>query len=164
MKEKGKHSSVYLIGPLAIKLFRKGMSKNASKEWNILKRLKKTGLAPIPYLKLGRLVVMSRIKGKRVGDMSGGEIKTHTKKFLLALNTLDKMNIMKDENHRPKKHFMVYYGRVKLIDFERSKEGHGNVTQFLSYLRHFYPGIEKFGKNYKKTLDLKPILKFIGPK
>jgi hypothetical protein len=36
------------------------------------------------------------------------------------------------------------------------------VTQFLQFLRRFYPGITELGKKYSETLDPKPILEVTG--
>ena len=160
--KRGKHSRVWFLGPLALKFFHKEFLANSKKEYKYLKLLKEYKLAPTPYFRIGRLIAMSKIKGRVIKDFTPDEVKLSAKDFLLALHQLDQLDIMKEENHRPHKHFFITKDGVRLIDFERAKKGHGNVTQFLSYLKHFYPDITKLGKKYKKTLDLKPILKFIA--
>ncbi|MBR9680227.1 MAG: hypothetical protein GOU98_00185 [Candidatus Altiarchaeota archaeon] len=162
--KRGKHSKVWFLGPLAFKIFNKGFLLNAKKEYKSLRILKKYKLAPTPYFRIGRLIAMSKINGRVIKDFTPDEVKLSAKDFLLALHQLDKLDLMKEESHRPHKHFFLTKDGVRLIDFERTKKGHGNVTQFLSYLKHVYPNITKLGKKYKETLDLKPILKFIARK
>ncbi len=162
MVVKGRHASVWLVGPLAVKFFKKGMEKNARKEFQALRVLERFKIAPRPYLLFGRVLVMSRVRGRRIRDMTAGEVRRYAPEFLKALHTLDRLGIMKEESHRPGKHFYRTRGGVCLIDFERSHPGRGNVTQFLQFLNRFYPGITRLGKKYKESLDLRPILEFIG--
>ncbi len=156
--ERGKHSKVYLIGPFAIKIFKKGFEKNASKEWKFLNLLKPYNFAPKPYFKLGRLLVMERINLKPIGKASFEEFAPYIPLFLKALETLDKLGIQKEECHRPNKHFLFGKGKVKLIDFERShfsKKTH-NVTQFLAFLAKFDSRFREIARNYsrEKVLEL----------
>ncbi|MBR9689740.1 MAG: hypothetical protein GOV01_02515 [Candidatus Altiarchaeota archaeon] len=164
MRHEGKHSSVWLVGPFAIKIFKEHMSKNTEKEWKFLKQLKPLGFAPTPYFKIGSVIVMSRVKGLSIKQMSDDEIRLSARYFLHALHQLDELKIMKEESHRPHKHFILTKKGVKLIDFERAKKGKGNVTQFLMFLNRFYPGIIRLGKAYKTTLKLAPIIDFIDSK
>ena len=164
MRKKGKHSTVFLLGGFAIKIFSREVGVNAQKEFRVLKKIKKFAFAPKPYFRLGRVVIMERVNGKNFKEMREQEIRRKVPEFLLALNKLDKLRINKGENHRPLKHFIVTKNGIKLIDFERANEGSHNVTQFLSYLNKFYFGIIKLGKKYRKNLDLRPILKFISAK
>lgn len=138
------------------------MAGNARKEYGALRTVWHLNVAPRPFFRAGRLLVMSRVRGRRIRDMSDPEARQHAPEFLKALHGLDKLNIMKEESHRPDKHFFRTRGGVRLIDFERSHPGRGNVTQFLQFLNRYYPGITRFGPAYKKTLDLEPIIKFIG--
>jgi predicted Ser/Thr protein kinase len=160
---RGKHSSVYLVGPLALKIFKPGFMVNARKEWKFLRRLRGTGLAPRPYLHLGRIIVMERIRGKPVRDMTPAELRASAPAFLCALHLLDLLGIQKEECHRPNRHFIMTSRGVRLIDFERARERAkpSNVTQFLQALGPIFPKIRKRGKKYKKDYDLAPILKFI---
>lgn len=161
--ERGKHASVLLVGGLALKWFRPGFAANAAKEFRYLKQLEPYGMAPRPFFRLGRLLAMERVRGRRVRDMDDGEVRGAAPEFLRALHLLDRLGIKKEECHRPDKHFwMTPGGRVKLIDFERAHPGDGNVTQFMHFLRRFYPGITDLGPAYKRTKDLKPVLDFIG--
>ena len=161
--ERGKHSKVWLVGPLAIKIFKTGFASNARKEWAFLQKLRSTGIAPRPYLRVGRTVLMERIRGKTVRKMAPDELKSSAPLFLKALHLLDKLKIQKEECHRPNRHFILTPRGVRLIDFERAreKERPSNVTQFLQALDRVFPNIRKLGKTYKSTHDLAPILKFI---
>jgi len=159
---RGKHASVLLVGPFAVKWFVRGMAGNARKEYAVLKAIRHLGIAPRPCFRLGRLLVRFQVRGRQVRDMSDGELRRHAPAFLKALHELDKLNIMKEESHRPDKHFFWTRGGPRLIDFDRAHPGRGNVTQFLQFLNRVYPGITRLGAGYKKTLDLEPILKFIG--
>ncbi len=160
---KGRHSKVYLVGPLAVKIFKPGLEANALKEWKFLRKLRRTGIAPIPYFKLGRMVAMERIYGKPVRMMTPAEFKASAPAFLKALHILDRLSIQKEECHRPDKHFIKTAGGVRLIDFERAREKArpSNVTQFLQALDSAFPGIAGFGRQYKSDYDLAPILGFV---
>ncbi|MBR9681284.1 MAG: hypothetical protein GOV00_00610 [Candidatus Altiarchaeota archaeon] len=160
---RGKHSQVLLLGPFAIKIFKPNMKLNTKKEWYFLRLLQKKGIAPRPYLKVGRFVVMERIKGTPVREMSAEIFKQHAVDFVEALHTLDMMGVQKEECHRPNRHFILTQKGIRLIDFERSKlrKAPSNVTQFLQFLNLHFPGIRKLGKPYKKTYQLAPIVSFI---
>jgi len=162
--KKGRHSDVYFIGNLAIKIFKPGFEKNASKEYRILKKLKPHNFSPVPYLKFGRIVIMSRLRGIPLKDFLPDEVRRLAIPYLRIMFLLDSLEIMKEENHRPLKHFIITRKGPKLIDFERSHKGTGNVTQFMSYLNRFFPGIIEFGPIYKREMKLKPIIDFISSK
>ncbi len=161
MIAKGRHATVLLSGKLAVKVFRRGLERNAEKEMRYLKQLEPYGIAPRPLFLRGRVLVMERIEGRPVRDMSPQEVRQHAPGFLRALALLDRLGIKKEESHRPGKHFFWTCRGPRLIDFERAHEGTGNVTQFLAFLRHYFPGIERLGRAYKKTGDLQPLLDFI---
>lgn len=152
-----------MAGPLALKVFKPELAANAGKEWRFLNHLRGTGLAPRPYLKLGRLVVMERLRGTLIKDMEPPAVIGHAPAFLQALHQLDTMGIQKQECHRPHKHFWLTPGGIKLLDFERAyfKDRPSNVTQFLNYLEHFMPGIRELGRAYKSNYDLEPVLAFV---
>ena len=160
---RGKHSRIYFIGPLVVKFFNPGLELNVEKEWRILSRLKPTGYAPRPYLKFRRMVVMERIRGKPIRDMTPVEVKVFAPEFLEAMYVLDKLGIQKEECHRPDKHFIKTLFGPRLIDFERARESKkpSNVTQFLQFLDRYFPGIKKLGRNYKKSYQIQPILEFM---
>lgn len=162
MKLKGRHSSVFLIGRFAVKFFRREVRANAKKEFQVLRRIEKFGFSPKPFFRMGGMVVMSRVNGKPVNKMTPDEVRVNAPVFLNVLYILDQMNIKKEECHRPDKHFMISGGKPVLIDFERSHEGRGNVTQFLAFLEKFFPGIAKLGSEYKRTLDIRPVMEFIS--
>lgn len=162
MVMKGKHSNVFLFGRFAIKRFHKGFEMNAVKEFDALKRLRKYKLAPHPYFLWGRTLVMSRVDGKPIKDMTKHEVVSLAPEFLKALYILDVLKIKKEESHRPSKHFFKTKDGIQLIDFERSHPGTGNVTQFLAFLERYFKGITKLGKQYKQDEDLDKILKFIA--
>jgi len=151
---------VFLLGPVAIKIFKKGLEKNAEKEWKFLNILKPYSIAPKPFFKFGRVVVMERIKGKPMREMSKEEIKKFAPEFLRALSILDKLGIQKEECHRPNKHFIMTSKGVKLIDFERAhfKKNPSNVTQFLSFLSNFYENALELAKKYKKERDIEKVI------
>ena len=162
MVMKGKHSRVFFFGGVAIKLFKKGFNKNAKKEFRALKNLKKHKIAPRPYFLLGRALVMSKVSGTPIKDMTPSEVRTLAPDFLDAMHLLDKLGIKKEESHRPLKHFFKTKEGIMLIDFERSHPGTGNVTQFLTFLERHFKGISKLGKQYKQDGDLGKILEFIA--
>jgi len=159
---KGKHSSVFLFGRFAIKRFHKGFERNAAKEFDALKRLRKYKLAPRPYVLFGRTLIMSRVRGKPIKDMTRHEVMSLAPDFLKALHILDVLKIKKEESHRPLKHFFKTKKGIRMIDFERSHPGTGNVTQFLAFLERYFKGITKLGKRYKQNGDLDKILEFIA--
>ena len=162
MVEKGKHSRVFLLGGIAVKRFNRGFLPNAKKELAYLRALKPHGIAPRPYFRIGRFLVMSRVRGRPVRELSPGEIKATAPDFLRALCLLDKLGIKKEESHRPLKHFFKTDDGIKLIDFERAHSGAGNVTQFLTFLERYYKGISGLGRQYKKDGDVEKIISFIA--
>ena len=159
---KGKHSRVFLLGGIAVKVFRKGFGANAKKEFSALKRLEKYKIAPRPYFLCGRTLFMSRVHGTPIKDMAPDEVKSLAPDFLKAMHLLDRLGIKKEESHRPLKHFFRTHKGIMLIDFERSHPGTGNVTQFLTFLERHFKGISKLGRQYKKDGDLNKILEFIA--
>ncbi len=154
--ERGRHADVFLIGPIAIKIFRKGFEGNAEKEWRFLKLLEPYKIAPKPYFKIGRVIVMERIRGKSFAEMSDEEIKKHFPAFLRILLLLDRLGIKKEECHRPGKHFIITGKGPKLIDFERAhlSKKPGNVTQFLSFLSRYNENFREVAKKYKRSGEL----------
>jgi putative serine/threonine protein kinase len=160
MRQRGRHSAVFLAGGFAVKVFKREVRANAKKEFDVLRRIQKFGFAPRPFFRIGGIIVMSRVNGKPVRKMTPDEIKVAAPLFLNALYVLDQMGIKKEESHRPDKHFLICNGKPVLIDFERAHEGRGNVTQFLAFLEKFFPGIAKLGSEYKRTLDIRPIMEF----
>ncbi len=150
--ERGRHASVILLGPFAVKIFKRGLEENARKEWFFLRYLRKFGFAPRPYFRFGRIIVMERIWGKNFRQMTEEEIKRHARGFLEILRRLDDLGIQKEECHRPDKHFIVSSRGLRLIDFERAhfSKKPSNVTQFLAYLSRFYTNAIDVAKRYRK--------------
>ncbi|HDR53712.1 MAG TPA: hypothetical protein ENN60_03545 [archaeon] len=162
----GKHSRVLLAGPLAFKLLNPGFRANARKEARFLRQLRSTGMAPRFYFRLGRLLVMERIQGTPVRNMTPDQVRQTAPLFLKVLHQLDGLGIQKEEAHRPDKHFIHTPQGVRLLDFERARKNErpSNVTQFVNFLDRYFPGIRKLGHAYKSSYDLKPLLEFIRAK
>jgi len=122
--------------------------------------LKPYGIAPKPYLKIGRIVIMERVEGKPIMDMDEEEIRKAAPQFLRALAILDRIGVQKEECHRPHKHFLLSEGGVKLIDFERAhfKKKPSNITQFLSFLSKFFDNAIALAKRYEKERDIEKVI------
>jgi len=157
---RGRHADVLLIGPFAVKIFRRGLEKNAEKEWRVLKLLEKYRIGPKPYLKIGRVIVMERIRGRQIRDMSEEEIRAYAKDFLKVLHLLDELGIQKEECHRPDKHFFITPEGVRLIDFERAHftENPHNVTQFLAYLSRYFRNVRELAEMYRRERNIEKVI------
>ena len=147
---RGRHSKVLLAGGLAIKVFKKGFLANAKKEWQFLKLLKKHRIAPKPVARIGRIVVMERVKGTEICRLDDAGLLEHLADFLEPLILLDRLGIKKEECHRPDRHFLLTERGVRLIDFERAhfSKRPGNTTQFLAYLEKRLGLKDRIGKEY----------------
>ena len=105
------------------------------------------------------------------------KVKEVLKKVFDQCHALDKMNVDKEEMHRPYKHIIVKGNNPVMIDFERANYSKKpkNVTQFLQFINsgRFSNVLKKKGfkinkkeiikesKRYKRTKDKEIIKKII---
>ena len=152
--QRGRHSTVYLLGKYAVKQFHERFRYNFLKEVKFLTLLQPFFFTPKLYFIdfTSRKIVMERLKGKRLEDAFS---KRTVERALEACFILDSMGIEKQEMNHPEKHIIVS-DDVYFIDFERSrfKSRPSNLTQFSVYLRRFGINIEKrLLKNYKISMN-----------
>ena len=152
---KGKHSTVFVKGKVARKVFQPEFRLNFWKEARFLAALQPFHFVPRLYAIIPEklTVEMEFVKGRTIGEViragDGEEIKLTALKTAEVCRTLDLLGIQKEEMNHPVKHVIVgwscgdaeqnseqKYPNVKLIDFERAKETGkpSNLTQFVIYL------------------------------
>ena len=155
---KGKHSTVFVKGDVARKVFQPEFRLNFWKEARFLAALQPFHFVPRLYAIIPEklTVEMEFVKGRTIGEIiragDRDEIKLTALKTAEICRTLDLLGIQKEEMNHPDKHVIVgwssqdseqikqtghtRYPNVKLIDFERSKESGrpSNLTQFIIYL------------------------------
>jgi len=122
------------------------------------------------------------VEGEFIGDFINGATKKGVLKIfcdvLKQCNEMDKMKIDKEEMHHPYKHILVFKGKQTMIDFERTHKTKKpkNVTQFLQFIGSGYIDMDlrkkriymnrkiliRIAREYKHSLDIKPVLKFIN--
>ncbi len=137
---RGKHSTVYVRGDRAIKVFKEGLSYNFWKEVSFLSYLQPWKFVPKLYSidpeKLS--VEMEFIKGKNLRELRKS-CKLEADLLISCLDvcrTLDKLLIQKEEMNNPEKHVIFVKNKPYFIDFERAviTSKPSNVTQFISYI------------------------------
>lgn len=150
MKEKfysqGKRSLVYLGTLNGKKVIIKRIKSNTKainsikKEAYWLKKLEKYKFSP-KLIKQGKnYVVIEFIQGEKILDFLEKANKADSLKVISRIinicKALDKLNITKQEMHKPLKHILVYKNNPRFIDFERSKfsKKPKNLTQFCQFL------------------------------
>ena len=161
-KIKGRHSTVYVLGSRAVKVFRKDLSYNFWKEVAFLSYLQPRGFVPRIYaLQPSSLsITMEYIDGESIGELAKSG-KLSLKMVIDCVDVcriLDTLMIQKEEMSKPEKHIIFRGGKPYFIDFERSviTPKPANVTQFMSYLmKKFKIKSELAGliKEYKKKFD-----------
>ncbi len=159
---KGKHSTVYVRGNRAVKVFKEGLSYNFWKEVSFLSYLQPWKFVPKLYSidpeKLS--VEMEYIKGKNLKDLRKTR-KLEADLLISCLDicrTLDKLLIQKEEMNNPEKHIIFVENKPYFIDFERAVITYkpSNVTQFVSYIirvTNLDFEIVSEVKNYRKKFD-----------
>jgi len=143
----GKHSVVIAFPQLKIvlKIFQKGLEKNAEREYHILRYLANKGLnIPKPYTLLlidYPILIREYIRGKHFKQFLEEATLDQIRKILLELlkqcHLLDVNRVFLDELSNPTKNVIVTPSLdVYIIDFERAVKDseRSNVTQFLGYL------------------------------
>jgi len=139
---RGKHSTVYVEGDVAVKVFKPQFRYNFWKEVRYLTVLQSQGFVPKIYgFQPDELrIEMEFVRGLpireflKVGEEE--EIRRVLMRSLDICHRLDRMRLQKEEMNHPGKHIIVRDGEVVFIDFERSYDtpNPSNVTQFVSYL------------------------------
>jgi len=95
------------------------------------------------------------------------KIKSVLKKVFQQCFEMDQMGINKEEMHHPRKHIIVKYPKVTLIDFERTHqtEKPKNVTQFTQFVSSIRSlskkKMQKLAQTYKKEMTEKNLKKII---
>ncbi len=147
---KGKHSTVFVKGGVARKVFHPEFRLNFWKEARFLVALQPFHFVPRLYAIIPEklTVEMEFVEGKTIGELvrTGNidELKITALRTAEICRTLDVLGIQKEEMNHPDKHVILSWDvkggeervNVKLIDFERSKESGkpSNLTQFIVYL------------------------------
>ena len=155
-----------------------GRIANESK-W--LKKLNNCGIGPKVVLANKHFFAYNFVEGDFIAEFINKSTKKGVKKIfadiLKQCHKLDRMKIDKEEMHRPYKHILVKNSKPVMIDFERTHKSKKpkNVTQFLQFISSTYlemPLREKriymnkktmirIAKDYKKSMEIKPVLEFI---
>jgi len=105
-----------------------------------LKKLEKYKFSPKLIKQRKYYVVMEFIHGEKILDFLEKANKSDSLKIISKIidicRTLDKLNITKQEMHKPIKHILIYKNNPRFIDFERSKfsKKPKNLTQFCQFL------------------------------
>jgi HemK-related putative methylase len=146
-----------------------------------LKRLNKKKIGPRLLYSEKDFFIMEFVDGKRIFDYAEHANKKQIKSVLAKVfeqcYQLDKININKEEMHRPYKHIIIKNNKPSMIDFERANYSRKpkNVTQMFQFinsgrfrnllikkgLKINKKNIIKMSKIYKKTLDKKIIEKIL---
>ncbi|MEM4396284.1 MAG: methyltransferase [Candidatus Woesearchaeota archaeon] len=169
------YSGIFNNIKVAVKIFKE--KSNWEKEINYLIRLQKYEFV-VKVLDYGENYIIEEfidgISFDKICKMfdnkeiSEDVFRNYLRKLLEIAYLLDCENVKKEEFTRPYKNVFLVDGRFKLIDFERAKEGIGNVNQFVSFLINRYGDLINnkeeiilLLKNYKKNKDLNLIMSFI---
>lgn len=139
--------------------------KNIRKEAEILEKVNSKGIGP-KLIKYGEdFLIEEFVVGIHLKDiLNKGDFAVYDlfENILKQARELDKLNISKDEMHRPYTNIIVSGDRPTLLDFESSKitSNPKNVTQFFSFILSYMKfeiktkdieaGIELM-KRYKST-------------
>ncbi len=142
----GKRSQVYLGHYTNKKIIIKARKPSApqnitKKEADHLRLLNRRGIGPKLLFAEKDFLAEEFVEGKRITEFIAEEkSKSKIKTILLAALQqsflLDRLNLVKEEMHRPHKHLLVSYPKLTMIDFERmhsAKKPH-NLTQFIQYI------------------------------
>ena len=140
-----------------------------------LKKLKKKKIGP-------SLVMADKDFFAYIGDFIIGATKKGVlnvfANVLKQCHEMDKMKVDKEEMHHPYKHILIQNGKPTMIDFERVHKSKSpkNVTQFIQFIGSGYIDMDlrrkriylnrkiliRIAREYKQSMDIKPILKFIS--
>ena len=142
---KGKRGKVCKLFNLAIKIKNKESKAigRINNEVTWLKKLNKYSIGPKLYYGNNKIIITEFIKGERILDYikkcSAKERYDINKEILRQCRILDKLNVDKEEMHRPFKHIIIQKNKVlkvTMIDFERCRYNQKpkNVTQFAQFL------------------------------
>lgn len=146
-----------------------------------LKLLNKRNIGPRLVMANKDFLAYRFVEGDFIADFIESSTKKKIKNVLREIfrqcHEMDAMGIDKEEMHRPYKHILIKNNKVTLLDFERTRKSKKpkNVTQFLQFIGSGYlemllrrkridinrRTLIRVGKEYKKSMDLKPVLKLI---
>lgn len=173
--ERGWHSTVIIFPALGIvlKIFNKGLVKNARKEFNFLSILHNKGFnVPKPYVLIedGERPILIRefIDGLHFNSFllsaSIESIKIVVLRLIKLAHDLDLERVFIDELSRATRNIVVTDDLYPyIIDLERATiSNRSNVLQFLSYLYSLSLSSASFSNKIKEIIDVKKIIK-IGP-
>lgn len=123
-------------------------------EADFLKLINKYGLGPKLYYSEKDYLIERFIPGitikQYLEEHNREEILEVFRKSMRICRELDRLNITKEEMHKPVKHILIHKNKVKFIDFERCHftKKPSNVTQFADFILSI---------NRAKNLKLDPI-------
>ena len=160
------HRGIIFSGDLAgVKVSIKQQRKDIPVTWSVrnegrwLKVLNRKGIGP-HLLEMGDdYFIYEFVNGKVFPEFVEKAKKSDIKKVLIDVFkqcfTMDKMNINKEEMHKPYKHILVGKNKTVLIDFERMRptDKPKNTTQFCQYItsKNLLSILHKKGFKYQKT-------------
>lgn len=161
----GRHSVVLIENKICIKVEKDIVAANGAIEDEVkwLKKLQGNDWVAklVDYDKKLRYVSYKYASGEFFPEFIEKATKKQQKEIILKCleicRELDKLKINKKEMHKPVKHIIVNYPKVKFIDWERCYETERpkNVTQFVNYLvfreRIVSEKIMESVKKYKKS-------------
>jgi len=139
-----------------------------------IKKLNKEGIGPNLVMAEKDFFAYHFVEGKvfpKFAEKAGKQkLKKIIRNLFMQCHKLDKLGIDKEEMHRPYKHILVKGNKATLLDFERVHKSKKpkNVTQFIQYLASGKIGLVKrkkaieVSKAYKKSMDIKPVLDYVG--
>jgi len=146
-----------------------------------LKKLNSAGIGPKVVLSNREFFAYNFVEGDFIAEFISKSTKKAVKKVFMDIlkqcHKLDMMKIDKEEMHRPYKHILIKSSKPVMIDFERTHKSKKpkNVTQFLQFISSAYldmPLREKriyinkktmirIAKDYKRSMEIKPVLEFV---
>jgi len=133
-----------------------------------LKLLNKHKIGPTLLKATKKYIIYKFVEGEYIKDKIDQLTKKNKiillKNILKQCHKMDRLGIDKEEMHRPLKHIVLAKSPI-MLDFEKCHKTNKpkNVTQLLQYMRNLKILTKKkiltLAREYKKSLDLKPILK-----
>ena len=166
--ERGWHSTVIIFPALRIvlKVFNKGLIKNAEKEFYFLKMLYNKGFnVPKPYVLINDkerpILIREFINGLHFNEFlsfaSLESIRTVVLRLIKLAYKLDLEKIFIDELSKVTRNILVTDDLYPyIIDFERATvSNRSNVLQFLSYLYRLSLSKASFADKIKEIIDIK---------
>lgn len=152
------------------------LSEKIRKEGEIIERVNIKNIGPKLLLYGFDFIITEFIEGTHLKEFFNSPsplLQNILEEILIQARELDKLNISKDEMHRPYTNIIVSKNKPVLIDFESSKitDKPQNVTQFvsfwLSYLRTQIKPIEAnfvidLLRKYKKNYSEDTFLEIVG--